>query len=132
MEVDRLKHRQLAPTVGRSSRSSGEFEGPIFKSTRRMLCWLARFGGYNEIIAKTAKNSLFLRFGVKLQRTQLLRNCWLLPPEVVDYGIAGTHRIRAKNKSTLCCSKGMETRKFSLIRSPIFSRLRTNAEFETN
>jgi hypothetical protein len=30
MEVERFKHRQLAPTVGRSSRSSGEFEGPIF------------------------------------------------------------------------------------------------------
>jgi hypothetical protein len=29
MEVDRFKHRQLAPTVGRSSRSLGEFEGPL-------------------------------------------------------------------------------------------------------
>jgi hypothetical protein len=28
MEVERFKHRQLAPTVGPSSRSSGEFEGP--------------------------------------------------------------------------------------------------------
>jgi hypothetical protein len=31
MEVDRFKHRQLAPTVGPSSRSSGEFEGPTIK-----------------------------------------------------------------------------------------------------
>jgi hypothetical protein len=29
MEVERFKHRQLAPTVGPSSRSSGEFEGPL-------------------------------------------------------------------------------------------------------
>jgi hypothetical protein len=28
MAVERFKHRQLAPTVGLSSRSSGEFEGP--------------------------------------------------------------------------------------------------------
>jgi hypothetical protein len=31
MEVEWFKHRQLAPTVGQSSRSSGEFEGPLFK-----------------------------------------------------------------------------------------------------
>jgi hypothetical protein len=53
---------------------------------------------YNEIITKTAKNSLLLRFGVKLQRAPLLPNCWLLPPEVVDYGIAETRRIRAKKQ----------------------------------
>jgi hypothetical protein len=29
MEVERFKHRQLAPTMGPSSRSSSEFEGPI-------------------------------------------------------------------------------------------------------
>jgi hypothetical protein len=29
MEVERFKHRQLVPTVGPSSRSSGEFEGPL-------------------------------------------------------------------------------------------------------
>jgi hypothetical protein len=29
MEVNRFKHRQLAPTMGPSSRSSGEFEGPL-------------------------------------------------------------------------------------------------------
>jgi hypothetical protein len=28
MEVERFKHRQLTPTVGLSSRSSGEFKGP--------------------------------------------------------------------------------------------------------
>jgi hypothetical protein len=39
MEVDRFKHRQLAPTVGPSSRSSGEFEGPRdqLQSTRRCV-----------------------------------------------------------------------------------------------
>jgi hypothetical protein len=31
MEVDRFKHRQLAPTMGPSSRSSREFEGLLFK-----------------------------------------------------------------------------------------------------
>jgi hypothetical protein len=38
MEVDRFKHRQLAPTVGRSSRSLGEFEGHYQKnqSARRV------------------------------------------------------------------------------------------------
>jgi hypothetical protein len=111
MEVARYKTSTLAPTMGWSSRSSGEFEGPIFKSTQRMLCWLARFGGYSEIITKTTKNSLLLRFSVKLQRAPLLPNCWLLPPEVVDYGIVGTRRIWAKNNSMLCCSKGMTTRK---------------------
>jgi hypothetical protein len=29
MEVERFKHRELAPTVGPSSRSSGKFEGPL-------------------------------------------------------------------------------------------------------
>jgi hypothetical protein len=38
MEVEWFKHRQLAPTVGPSSRSSGEFEGPISdQSTQRMV-----------------------------------------------------------------------------------------------
>jgi hypothetical protein len=32
MEVERFKHRQLAPTVGPSPRSSGEFEGHYQKN----------------------------------------------------------------------------------------------------
>jgi hypothetical protein len=34
MEVERFKHRQLAPTVGPSSRSIGEFEGPFIAKIR--------------------------------------------------------------------------------------------------
>jgi hypothetical protein len=38
MEVESFKHRQLAPTVGPSSRSSGEFGGPSSaKSTLFLL-----------------------------------------------------------------------------------------------
>jgi hypothetical protein len=42
MEVDRFKHWQLAPTVGRSSRSLGELKGPISKNqsvTTRLLTY---------------------------------------------------------------------------------------------
>jgi succinylglutamate desuccinylase len=40
MEVKRFKHRQLAPTVGRSSRSLGEFEGHYQdQSTRQVKAW---------------------------------------------------------------------------------------------
>jgi succinylglutamate desuccinylase len=40
MEVERFKHRQLAPTVGPSSRSLGEFEGHYQdQSTRQVKAW---------------------------------------------------------------------------------------------
>jgi hypothetical protein len=43
MEVNRFKHRQLAPTVGPSSRSSGEFEGPSSKSIYEVTTLLSSF-----------------------------------------------------------------------------------------
>jgi hypothetical protein len=39
----RFKHRQLAPTVGPSSRSSGEFEGPSSKSIYEVTTLLSSF-----------------------------------------------------------------------------------------
>jgi hypothetical protein len=38
MEVERFKHRQLSPTVGPSSRSSGEFEGPSSTKINLLRC----------------------------------------------------------------------------------------------
>jgi hypothetical protein len=66
MEVERFKHRQLAPTVGRSSRSSGEFEGPLFKiklpqqlhiSTRRQVPTTAELTS-NLILFRIPKSSI--------------------------------------------------------------------------
>jgi hypothetical protein len=43
MEVERFKHRQLAPTVGPLSRSSGEFEGLLLQNQSTRL-----HGFYND------------------------------------------------------------------------------------
>jgi hypothetical protein len=43
MEVERFKHRQLAPTVGPSSRSSGEFEGPSSSISIYSACFYSTY-----------------------------------------------------------------------------------------
>jgi hypothetical protein len=57
MEVERFKHRQLAPTVGLSSRSSGEFEGPLFK--------INLLGGEGRVTSQVrrATSKINLQFG---------------------------------------------------------------------